>query len=114
VRALARALRHELRPHGIGVVLISPGFVASEIRQIDNAGVRHHDAPDPIPRWLVMPAETAARKIVRAVARRRGEAVVTGHGKLAVWLERHAPWLVALGLARSGVSGRPEPGRRPR
>ena len=57
-------------------------------------------------KWLVMPAATAARQITRAVARRRREVVVTGSGRLAVWLERHAPWLVALGIGRAGLRSR--------
>lgn len=38
VRALAGALRTELAPHGISVTHIAPGFIKSEIYQIDNAG----------------------------------------------------------------------------
>lgn len=109
VRALADALGHELAPAGVSVVLINPGFVASEIRQVDNRGVWH---PEPVagpPRWLVMPAERAARQIVRAVARRRREAVVTRHGKLAVFVQRHLPGLVAAVLRRTRIRGRAEP-----
>jgi hypothetical protein len=56
-----------------------------------------------------MPTARAARRIVRAVARRRREAVITGHGKAAVFLQRHAPWLVAWGIRRFGVRGRGAP-----
>ncbi|MEE8385974.1 MAG: SDR family NAD(P)-dependent oxidoreductase, partial [Dehalococcoidia bacterium] len=41
VRALASSLWYELRPHGVGVVLVAPGFVESEIRKVDNLGVLH-------------------------------------------------------------------------
>jgi short-subunit dehydrogenase len=95
VHSLAKSLRGELGAHGIGVVLISPGFVASEIRRVDNQGVLREQAPDPIPRWLQMPADKAARAIARAIARRKREAIITFHGKLAVFLERFTPWLVA-------------------
>ena len=111
VRGLAEALGHELAPRGVSVTLISPGFVASEIRRVDNRGALRDTAPrDPIPAWLVMPAERAARQIVRAVARRRREVVLTPTGKLAVFLQRHAPWLVAWGMRRFGVRSRGEPG----
>jgi len=43
------------------VVLLTPGFVASDIRRVDNRGVLHPDAPDPAPAFLVMSAEKAAR-----------------------------------------------------
>jgi short-subunit dehydrogenase len=110
VRALAEALGHELAPAGVAVTLASPGFVESEIRRVDNAG-RFSGAPEPIPAWLIMPAPRAARQIVRAVARRRREVVVTGHGKVAVFTQRHAPWLVAAVVRAFGVRSRKEPPR---
>jgi short-subunit dehydrogenase len=41
IRAFAEALRPELAPRGVTVTLISPGFVTSEIRQVDNRGGWH-------------------------------------------------------------------------
>jgi len=110
IRALADAIGPELRPHGVAVTLISPGFIASEIRQVDNRGVYHPVAKNPLPAWLVMPADVAARKIVAATYRRRREAIITAHGKAFVWLQRFAPWVFRL-TARRGVRGRPEPKR---
>ena len=55
VRALANAITPELALDGVTVTLISPGFVASNIRRTDNQGVVHADANDPIPARLVMP-----------------------------------------------------------
>jgi short-subunit dehydrogenase len=109
VRALAEALGHELAPAGVSVTLISPGYVDSEIRRVDNHGRLQTDAPEPVPAWLVVPASRAARQIVRAVARRRREAVITGHGKIAVFTQRHAPWLVARFMRAFGVRSRPAP-----
>ena len=94
VYAALPALRADLRPDGIGVTLISPGFVDSDIRRTDNHGQVHATAPDPVPGWLRVPTQRAARDIVRAVYRRRREAVITGHGKLLVWVYRHCPWLL--------------------
>ena len=93
VHALASCLWYELRPHGVGVVLIAPGFVQSEIRQVDNRGVHHPRAPDHIPRWLAMGSEKAARRIVRALRRRPRLELITGHARIAVFLERHFPWI---------------------
>jgi short-subunit dehydrogenase len=109
VRSLAEALVHELRPQGVAVTLISPGFVESEFREVDNRGVHHPGAGDPVPRWLVMPVETAARKIVRAIANRRREIILTGHGKLAVFVQRHFPGLLSLFFRWTGYKGRREP-----
>lgn len=111
VHALAQALYQELAPRGVAVTLVSPGFVESELRQVDNRGVRHADARDKVPAWLRMSAPAAARRIVRAVARRRREAVITGHGKATVFVQRHAPWLLAALIRAAGVRSRPEPRR---
>lgn len=97
VRALADALHGELYADGVSVTLISPGFVASEIRQVDNTGTRHPDAKEPIPSWLLMPAPKAARKMANAIARRRREAVITIHGKVIVFLKNHfSPFIGAV------------------
>jgi short-subunit dehydrogenase len=111
VHALAEALGHELAPSGVSVTLVSPGFVESEIRQVDNAGTLRAEAPEPVPAWLLVSAARAARPIVRAIARRRREVVITGHGKLAVFVQRHAPWLVSTAIRLAGVRSRPEPPR---
>ena len=95
VRALAGSLRAEMAKHGVGVTLLAPGFVVSEIRQVDNQGQHHEGARDKIPRWLSMDTDKAAVKLVRAVVKRKREAVITGHGKAVVFLERHFPWLIS-------------------
>jgi short-subunit dehydrogenase len=108
VRALADSLHGELRAAGVSVTLISPGFIASQIRQVDNQGLRHADAHDPMPGWLLMPAETAARKIARATYARKREAVITFHGQVFVFVKRFLPWIYAI-LGARGIRGRPEP-----
>ncbi len=94
LRALANAIAPELRPTGVKVTLISPGFVTSEIRQIDNQGIRHEHAKDPIPPRMVVPTPKAVREILRAVAKGKREQIVTGHGKVFVAIERFAPWIL--------------------
>ena len=110
VRALADSLGHELAEHGVSVTLISPGFVESEIRQVDNRGILRTEKPAPrIPAPMVMATPTAARKIVGAVARRRREVVITALGKISVFLHRHAPGLLAQVIRRFAIKGRREP-----
>jgi short-subunit dehydrogenase len=111
VRALAEALGHELAREGVSVTLVSPGFVESELRRVDNQGALSATAADPIPSWLVMSADRAARQIVDAITRRRREAVITGHGRAFVFVHRHAPWLTAAVIRAFGVKSRGEPSR---
>ncbi len=96
VRALADSIREELRPRGISVTLVAPGFIDSEIRRVDRSGVFHEDAPEPVPGWLRAPTGPAARTIARAIEHRRAEAVITVHGKALVHLVRHAPWTMRM------------------
>jgi short-subunit dehydrogenase len=93
VRALANSITPELQLAGVKVTLISPGFVASDIRRVDNRGQLHAGAKDPVPAWLIMSTEKATRQILQAVARGKREAIITGHGKLLVALERFFPWV---------------------
>src|SRR5438876_9908320 len=111
VRALADAITPELRLAGVTVTLISAGFVASNIRRVDNQGRLQAEAADPIPRWLVMSTEKAARQILQAVARGKREAIITGHGKALVVLQRFMPWVLrAVGRRMASRGGyRSEP-----
>jgi short-subunit dehydrogenase len=115
LRALAHSITPELERAGVSVTLVSPGFVASNIRKVDNLDRFHAEAPDPMPAWLVVDTERACRQILRAVAARRAEAIITGHGKLLVAIERFAPWILrAAGrrMAARGRGHRPEPDAR--
>jgi len=100
VRGLAQALRCELCGRGVAVTHIAPGFVESEFRLKDAHGQLRPNAAENVPAWLIVPAQTAARAIVRAVMRRRREAVITGHGKVLVLIARHFPRLLDLMLLR--------------
>lgn len=109
VRALADSLRAEMAPLGVSVTHIAPGFVTSEIRLVDNEGHLHAGVNDPIVKWIRMPADRAARDIAKAVIRRRSEAVITGHGKLLVWLFRHFPRTMFAVFRVAKISARAEP-----
>jgi len=112
VRALANSITPELARLGVAFTLISPGFVESELRRVDNRGKLHADAPEPLPGWLVMSRRKAVRQILHAVARGRREAIITSHGRILVAVERFAPWIIrAVGrrMASRGRGYRPEP-----
>jgi short-subunit dehydrogenase len=110
VRAFAEAVRGDVAPLGIRVTLISPGFVDSDIRRVDNRGGLHEHVQDPVPAWLRMKADVAARIIVAGVVRAKAEVIVTFHAKVAIFFARHFPRATRYLLSRSGGS-RPEPKR---
>ena len=99
LRALCESLSLELATDGISVTHVCPGFVATESRM---AKLQDPENPnkEPIPSWMLMSTTTTAQQIVRAIARRKTEIVLTGYGKLAVWLKRHFPglltWILSL------------------
>jgi short-subunit dehydrogenase len=94
LRALADAITPELRAVDVKLTLISPGFVVSNIRRVDNQGAFQADAPDVIPAWLVVDTAKAVRQILKAVSKGKREAIITGHGKILVALQRFAPWAI--------------------
>lgn len=112
VRALAEALHGELRTAGVACTLISPGFVDSDIRRVDNLGGLHPEARDPVPAWLRMKTDKAARVMVSGILRGRKEVIVTFHAKVIVFLARHMPRFTRWLLLRAGRSSRPEPKAR--
>jgi NAD(P)-dependent dehydrogenase (short-subunit alcohol dehydrogenase family) len=95
IHGLADSLRHEMRPHGVDVVLIAPGFVRTEIRHIDKTGIYRSEIKDRIPPWLQISAERAARETALAMHRRRPVKVITNHARIAILLQRHCPRLLS-------------------
>lgn len=113
VRALANSITPELWLSGVKVTLISPGFVASEIRRVDNQGKLQEEAKDPIAPWLVMPTEKATRQMLWAIAKGKREAILTGHGKALVFFERFMPWVLRvagrkMAVGRGGYRSEPK------
>lgn len=86
----AESLYYDLAEIGVSVTCINPGVVSSEIRTLNNRG-EQTGRKDPAPKYLVMPVEVAARKMVRAIHRRTPEFTFTGHGVLVVFINRHFP-----------------------
>lgn len=113
VRALANSITPELALMGVRVTLISPGFVESNIRRVDNQGQLHAEAAEPMPRWLIADRQQAVGQMLRAISRGQREAIITGHGKLFVALERFAPWVLRAAAHRMAATRggyRTEPG----
>jgi short-subunit dehydrogenase len=110
VRGFTEALRHELGPRGVGVTVVHPGGVRTNIAT--NARI---SGPDPdgaqaeanrrfTETALTMPPEQAAKLIVAAIQARRPRLVITRPAKAADLLARLTPsryWDISLRLLRS-------------
>ena len=101
VRAIGQTLAIELHGTGMSCTLLHPGFVESEIAQVDNQGRHHEGARDKRPQNLMWPADKAAKSCVDALYKRKREHVFTGHGKLGAFVGRHAPALVHFAATRN-------------
>lgn len=111
VVALSECIYYDLKPMGVSVTLINPGFVKSEIRHKNKYG-ELTNRPDPVPSFLVMPTEKAGKQIVCALYRRIPELIITKHGKLSIFFGRHFPrtYRFLLGiLSRKSVKRIPLP-----
>lgn len=88
------SLRTELYPTGATVMIVAPGFTSSEIRfkALTAKGEKLKDSP--IQENKIMTSEEAAKIIVKAVKKRKKYVIMTGQGKLTVWLNRLVPGLI--------------------
>jgi short-subunit dehydrogenase len=87
LRGFADALRREVAHRGVGVTVISPGFIRTEMTKwIGNV-------PLPGP-------EIVARAVLGALARPRREIVVPGYYRAAIWAANLMPWLADAALRR--------------
>ncbi len=102
VHSIGETLQLELRGSGVTCTTMHPGFVASNITRVDNAGVFDPALPDPRPAKLMWPTDKAARVMVRALARRQAVFVFTGHGKILAYLGRHFPRITRVLMAKVG------------
>lgn len=100
VRAIGQTLAIELTGTGVSCTTIHPGFIESEIDQVDNQGVFHASREDRRSKKLMWPSDRAARAMIGAIAARKREYTFTGHGKVGAFVGRHLPGLVHFGLTR--------------
>ncbi len=100
------SLRIELRGSGIGVTVIAPYFVQSEIRRRASGPDGRPIAVSPVREEQVMSAEECARRIVRAMAKRQRLLVMTFKGRLGRFVRLLAPELVDRMAASAVRKGR--------
>lgn len=108
--SFALALQAELEASGVDVVLLAPGYIDSEIRQVDKTGAHHADWHDPVPSWVRMRTPRAARKMIHAIRKRRRLRIITFHGHVIAFMGRFFPgltnWLIRRFAADRGKQSR--------
>jgi len=95
-------LRIELRGTGVDVLVVSPGFVATEMRQraLNAQGQPLGQSPRDESRATMSVAACVAQ-IVRGMERRQREVIMTPKGKMLPWIKLIAPQLVDALSARA-------------
>jgi short-subunit dehydrogenase len=84
-------LRTELQPQGVHVLTACPGFTASNIRNTALAADGSQQGESPRDEASMMSSAEVAGHILRAVQQRRPSLVLTGKGKLTVFLNKWLP-----------------------
>lgn len=92
------ALRVELRRTGVDVLVVSPGFVRTDIRAkaLGPDGNPRHASPREEGDKETMSLDQCTKLIVRAIDHRERDLVMTRKAKLGLWLKLLAPRLVDL------------------
>jgi len=109
VRGFTEALRNELEPRGVGVTVVHPGGVRTNIALNarlsgpDPDGEQAESAREFTRRSLTLPPEEASRQIVAAIQSRRPRLVITKEARAADLLARLTPtryWQISERLSR--------------
>ncbi|TGE28105.1 SDR family oxidoreductase [Hymenobacter metallicola] len=93
MQGFLEALRTELLPQGVHVLVACPGFTASNIRQTALAADGSAQGESPRDEGKMMTSEEVAQQLLRAVQQRRRDLVLTAQGKLTVFLNKWLPGL---------------------
>lgn len=106
VAGFFEALRSELVDTGVAVTVVYPGVVATETRRRGYRADGRAAGVSGLDERGAMPVDVCARQIVDAMVSRRRELVMTGRGKLGLWLRLVAPALVDR-MARAALAKEP-------
>jgi short-subunit dehydrogenase len=98
------ALRAEVHHNGIGVTLVCPGYVKTNLsyHALSGDGAAHGQL-DPTQAKGMTP-ETLAARILQAIERREDEVIVGGREVLGVYLQRFFPALYARVIRRMKIT----------
>jgi dehydrogenase/reductase SDR family protein 7B len=85
------ALRTELLKKDVHVLLACPGFTESNIRKVALKGDGSQQSETPLKEDKLMTAEAVADHVYKAVIRRKRTLVLTGQGRLTVFMNKWFP-----------------------
>ncbi|WP_276133929.1 SDR family oxidoreductase [Polluticoccus soli] len=88
MQGFLEALRTELLETGAHVMWVSPGFTSSNIRNVARSADGSSQGETPLDEGKLMSAEECAGIILDAVKKRKRTVIMTGQGKLTVWLNK--------------------------
>jgi short-subunit dehydrogenase len=91
LQGFMEALRTELLHTGVQVSWVSPGFTASNIRNVARSNDGSAQAETPLDESKLMTAEACARIIINGIEHHKRTITMTLQGKLAVWLNKLLP-----------------------
>ncbi len=93
MQAFLESLRTELLHTGATAIWVSPGFTASNIRNVARDASGKAQGETPLKEAQLMSAETCAGHILSAVEKRTRNLILTRQGKLTVWMNKLFPGL---------------------
>ncbi len=88
------ALRTEVMKKGVHVLVVAPGFTSSNIRNTALTADGSSQGESPRDESKMMSSEEVAKHILKAVLKRKRDLVLTGQGKLAVFLNKWMPGIM--------------------
>lgn len=94
MQGFLESLRTEMLYQGVNVLWISPGFVASNIRNVALGSDGRAQKETPLKEDKLMSAETCAEQILEAIEQRKRTRIMTLQGKLTVWMNKFFPSFV--------------------
>ena len=88
------ALRTEVMKKGVHILVVSPGFTGTNIRNAALNKDGQEQGESPRDEDKMMSAETVARKILNGIRHKKRDIVLTTQGKLIVFLNKWVPgWM---------------------
>lgn len=101
LHGMFQALRVELKPDGVSVTLVCPGYVATKMRERALLGDGTVQGIDQAAGRQMLTAEQVAHRTLRAAARRRRLVKMGRETHLARWLSLFAPGLLERALQKA-------------